>query len=103
MNKIYLIFTYLIIFSCPIRCQEETSPKQQKKYDEEEQKEIKICSKYAAENGYKKIGYQQFNERCKYFFGIDLDTVRYYDKNSYSVIGSNYDTECCICKDGQYL
>src|SRR5574344_1559067 len=98
MGKINLILTCLAMFSCQARCQERTSSGQQGKVDKEEQTEIEICSKYAVENGYKKIGYRQFNERCKYFFNMDLDTI----PNLYNMINT-VNWVCNICKDGQYL
>src|SRR5574344_724745 len=100
MDKIYLITICLMLFSCSVRCQngEKTYPKQQKLYEKQEQMEIKIWSKYAEENGYKKGSYQQFNERCKYLLGIDLDTVGDDDNHDIAV-----NSDFSICKTGQYL
>ena len=103
MGKINLILTCLAMFSCQARCQERTSSGQQGKVDKEEQTEIEICSKYAVENGYKKIGYRQFNERCKYFFNMDLDTI----PNLYNMINTSYkkDTDIYIgnIKEGRII
>lgn len=86
MKKSYLITLYEILFIIPVFCQPEIDNHKQLKM------ESKILTDYVEKHGYKVPNYKTFNERCKYLFGIDLDSVT---ENLVSVNGTEYDIITC--------